>query len=239
MSFTAIILFQLARQLYAFPRRRHSISTIPGNIGLKHHQDFHRSGNTRGVDEGCRDRLVDIEGIPADKVMLLLNAVDLTRVPLRSRALETRPLRAIAFNKFRSHLPILRAACERAGLDYAELGLGANRVVSHPEEELVRYDIVFATGRCALEAACGGSAVICCDERGLGGLVVSANYDQFRRNNFGLRAMTRALTVEAVLDEIRKYNRDDAIAVSARAREDADLTKWLNTVGKNLLPYYQ
>ena len=185
-----------------------------------------------GVDEGCRDRLVDIEGIPADRVMLLLNAVDLTRVPLRSRALETRPLRAIAFNKFRSHLPILRAACERAGLDYAELGLGANRVVSHPEEELVRYDIVFATARCALEAACGGSAVICCDERGLGGLVTAANYDQFRRNNFGLRAMTRALTVEAVLDEIRKYNRDDAIAVSARAREDADLTKWLNTVEK-------
>jgi hypothetical protein len=184
------------------------------------------------VDEGCRDRLVDIEGIPADRVMLLLNAVDLTRVPLRSRALETRPLRALAFSKFRSHLPILRAACERVGLEYAELGQGADRVVSHPEEELARYDVVFATARCALEAACGGSAVICCDERGLGGLVTSADYDRFRRNNFGLRAMTRALTVETVLDEIRKYNRDDAIAVCARAREDADLAKWLETVEK-------
>jgi hypothetical protein len=185
-----------------------------------------------GVDEGCRDRLVDIEGIPADRVMLLFNAVDLTRVPLRSRALETRPLRALAFSKFKSHLPILRAACERAGLEYAELGQGADRLVSHPEEELARYDIVFATARCALEAACAGSAVICCDERGLGGLVTAADYDRFRRNNFGLRAMTRALTVETVLDEIRKYNRDDAIAVCARARKDADLVKWLETVEK-------
>jgi Glycosyltransferase Family 4 len=184
------------------------------------------------VDEGCRDRLVDIEGIPADRVMMLFNAVDLTRVPLRSRALETRPLRALAFTKFKSHLPILRAACERTGLEYAELGQGIDRVVSHPEEELARYDVVFASARCALEAACAGSAVICCDERGLGGLVTSADYDRFRRNNFGLRAIMRALTVETVLGEIRKYNRDDVIAVSARAREDADLAKWLDAVEK-------
>lgn len=183
-----------------------------------------------GVDEGCRDRLVDVEGIPADRVMLLLNAVDLARVPLRRRALETRPLRALAFSKFSSHLPILRAACERAGIEYAELGLGASRVVSRPEEETTQYDIVFGTARCALEAACGGSAVICCDERGLGGLVTTSNFERLRRNNFGLRAMTRPLTVESILDEIRKYDRDDAIAVSARAREEADLTKWLETV---------
>jgi hypothetical protein len=183
-----------------------------------------------GVDEGCRDRMVDVEGIPADRVMLLHNAVDLARVPLRSRALEKRPLRALAFSKFSSHLPILRAACERAGLKYAELGLGADRMVSHPEKELAGHDIVFATARCALEAACGGSAVICGDERGLGGLVTSSNFAQFRRNNFGLRSLTRDLNVEAVLDEIRKYDRDDAIAVSARAREEADFTKWIGTV---------
>ena len=184
------------------------------------------------LDEASRDRLVDVEGIPADRVMLLFHAVDLTRVPLRLRALETRPLRALAFSKFRSHLPILRAACERAALEYAELGQGADRVVSHPEEELTRYDIVFATARCALEAACAGSAVICCDERGLGGLVTSANYERFRRNNFGLGIMVRTLTVEAIMDELRKYNRDDAIVVCARAREEADIAKWLETVEK-------
>jgi hypothetical protein len=184
------------------------------------------------VDEGSRDRLIDVECIPADRVITLFNAVDLLRVPLRSRALEARPLRALAFTKFKSHLPILRAACERIGLEYAELGQGADRVVSHPEEELARYDVVFATARCALEAACAGSAVICCDERGLGGLVTSANYNRFRRNNFGLRGLMRALTVETVISEIRKYNRDDAIVVSARTREDADLAKWLETIEK-------
>ena len=184
------------------------------------------------VDEACRDRLVDVESIPADRVMLLFNAVDLTRVPQRSRALETRPLRALAFSKFKSHLPILRAACERLGLEYAELGQGADRVVSHPEEELTRYDIVFATERCALEAACAGSAVICCDERGLGGLVTSSDYERFRRNNFGLGILMRTLTVEAIMDEIRKYDRGDVIAVCTRARGDADLATWLETVEK-------
>jgi hypothetical protein len=183
-----------------------------------------------GVDEGCRDHLVDIEGIPPGRVMLLLHAVDLTRVPLRSRALETRPLRALAFSNLRSHFPILRAACERAGLEYAEMGLSSDRVALNPEQDLVGYDVVFATGRCALEAACAGSAVICCDERGLAGLVTSANYDRFRRNNFGVRILIRALTVETVLDEIRKFHCDDAIMVCARAREEADLAKWLDTV---------
>ena len=42
--------------------------------------------------------------------------------------------------------------------------------------------------------------------------------------------MTRALTVETVSDEIHKYDRDDAIAVCTRAREDADLAKWLETI---------
>src|ERR1700737_390128 len=43
------------------------------------------------VDEGCRDRLVDIEGLSPERVMLLLNAVDLARLPQRPRPLEPRP----------------------------------------------------------------------------------------------------------------------------------------------------
>lgn len=183
-----------------------------------------------GVDESCRDRLVDIEGIAENKVVLLPYGVDLTRVPLRTRALELRPQRALAFSKFNSHLPVLRGACQRAGLEYAELGKGADRLVSHPEHELGKFDVVFASGRCALEALCAGSAVICCDAQGWGGLVTSANYEHFRRNNFGVRILTDALNVDNALAEIHKFDRDDAVLVSTKAREESDLNKWLDAV---------
>jgi hypothetical protein len=42
--------------------------------------------------------------------------------------------------------------------------------------------------------------------------------------------LTRALTVETVLEEIRKFQRDAAITVCARARQDADLATWLDRV---------
>ena len=40
------------------------------------------------------------------------------------------------------------------------------RLTADPEHELVRYDLVFATARMALEAICAGCAVIVCDSRG-------------------------------------------------------------------------
>src|SRR5205807_8570603 len=90
------------------------------------------------------------------------------------------------------------------------------------------HDIVFATARAALEALCCGAAVIVCDARGLGGLVTSHNYERMRANNFGLRCLTRQVTRDAVLDELRCYDPSDAAIVAARARDEADLGKHLD-----------
>jgi hypothetical protein len=88
---------------------------------------------------------------------------------------------------------------------------------------LVNYDLVFATGRSAIEALCCGAAVIVCDDRGLGGYVNSGNYERFRHLNFALRLLTKSVTVENITAEIERYKAEEAAAVAERARADAAL----------------
>jgi len=175
------------------------------------------------VSETVRDRLVHIEGIDPQKVALFLNAVDLARVPARRRPLSRTAQRAICFTNAKAHVPILRSACERMGIVFDTLGGCGDRLVAHPECELVDYDIVFATGRSAIEALCCGAAVIVCDARGLGGLVNSKNYERFRKLNFALRALAHPLSIEAVVAELKQYDVNDGTSVAERTRADASL----------------
>jgi hypothetical protein len=102
----------------------------------------------------------------------------------------------------------------------------------HPEAELVGFDLAFASARSALEALCCGCAVIVCDERGLGGLVTAENFSAFRAKNFGLRSFTAPVTAERLIEQIRRYDRADAEAVSRRARSEAALPTLLDAFEK-------
>ena len=117
------------------------------------------------VDERCRARMVSDGAEPAT-VVLLPNAVDLARVPLRTRSLPARPLRAVTLTKHGGHLPILREACTTAGISLDEVGSGPARMTERPELALANADLVFATARSALEAAAAGAGVVVCDARG-------------------------------------------------------------------------
>jgi hypothetical protein len=182
------------------------------------------------VSEAVRDRLVHAEGIDPEKVILLLNAVDLARVPARRRPLSRTVQRAICFTYGKAHVPILRSACERLGIEFDTLGRCADRLVTHPERELADCDLVFATGRSAIEALCCGAAVIVCDDRGLGRLVNSKNYEKFRKLNFALRALTEPLSIETIVAELKKYDFEDAALITERTRIDASLEFLLDRV---------
>jgi hypothetical protein len=183
------------------------------------------------VDEACRDRLVHTKGIDAQRVLVLHNAVDLRRVPPRPQPLAKRPLRAMAFGKAAA-VPELRTACEQLGIAYHALGAAAGRELAHPEQELVNFDLVFASARAALEALCCGCAVIACDHRGLAGLVTSRNFDTLRKMNFGVRCLTDPVTVDRCVQEIGGYDPVDASLVAQRARDDANLEKLLDDFEK-------
>jgi hypothetical protein len=70
----------------------------------------------------------------------------------------------------------------------------------------------------ALEAMAVGCAAIVVDARGLAGMVTSRNVAQWRVDNFGKRALSRPVTISALVDEIALYDATDAAAVAMDVR---------------------
>lgn len=180
------------------------------------------------VSECTRDNIVNREGITPERATILLNAVDLARVPERPEPLPSKPERALAFLSRASApiLPVLRAACDARKIQFATIGL--DRDEPNPERTLVSYDLVFATGRSAIEALAAGCAVVVCDVNGIGGLVTPETYEWFRRHNFALRSLTRAVTPSTVGAALDCYDRASAQTVTARIREEADVELYLD-----------
>lgn len=181
------------------------------------------------VDEIDRDHYAREADIDPTRVDLLLNCVDLDRFQPRS-PLPERPQRALLLSKNVGHIDSVREAAGRAGLALDEIGPVFGRVVDDLNVRLRDYDIVFATARMALEALAVGCAVVVCDGRGLAGMATSDVVDTWRANNFGSKLLTRSPTVDALLDQVRRYSPRDAAIVSARIRELASLSGYLQRV---------
>src|SRR5262249_13653305 len=188
---------------------------------------FPQIGAYLAVDEACRDRLVHTEGIDRQRVFINHNVVELNRIPSRPAPLGRRPQRAVAFGKA-AGVPELRTACEQLGIRFHAIGTAANNISAVPEQELIQYDLVFASARSALEALCCGCAVIVCDSRGFAGLVTSRNLESLRAMNFGLRCLVETITVAQCVQEIGRYDPHDASQVANSVRADADLRKLLD-----------
>lgn len=175
------------------------------------------------VDELCRERLVIEHAIPDARVRVLLNFVDLTRFTPRD-PLPARPRRALVFSNNASDasfVPIVRSACAQAGLALDVMGAAAGHVQARPEVVLRDYDLVFAKARSALEALAVGCAVILCDLAGSGPLVTTAEVDQLRALNFGIRTLQQPIAVDTLAREIARYDAADATEVSRRIRVSA------------------
>jgi hypothetical protein len=178
------------------------------------------------VDETCYDRLIYEEAIPLEQARVILNFVDLKR--FRARApLPARPARALVFSNYASEessIGAVREACRRAGIALDVLGLTAGNASAQPEQLLGQYDLVFAKGRCALEALAVGTAVVVCDAQGAGPLVTTRELEDLRRFNFGVRVLQRErLDADTLAREIARYDPHDAAEVSSRIRANAGL----------------
>lgn len=175
------------------------------------------------VDHACRDRLL-AHGIPEERIRVLLNFVDLDRFRVRSTPLPLRPQRALVFSNHanaETHLPAVREACRRAHIQLDVLGEGEKNASAEPEKMIREYDLVFAKGRCALEALSVGAAVILCDAGGVGPMVTMGEFDKLRPLNFGIRTLREPLNPDILVREIERYDSADAAAVSALVRATA------------------
>ena len=182
------------------------------------------------VDEACRQRIESTPKIPRERIEVIWNAVDLPRFR-RREALPEGPRRALVFSNYATsatQLPPLRKACRRAGVKLDVVGLMAGTAVAAPEHVLPSYDLVFAKGRCALEALAVGNAVVLCDYGGAGELVTTANLDRVRSMTFGGDALAGPLDASYITAQIEHYNARDAAAVCDRIRAEAGLDQMIH-----------
>lgn len=174
------------------------------------------------VDDLCRDRCL-ARGVPAERLSVILNAVDLERFTRRA-PLPAKPRLALLLTKTPGHAEVVRAACLARDIELVELGPATGRTSDAIETELPAYDLVFATARMALEAAAVGCAVIVCDARGFAGYLSAKNLDQWRRLNFGAGLLSRPTSQALVTEAIDAYDAADAAIVTDRLRNEASLT---------------
>lgn len=176
------------------------------------------------VDDLCRQRCLS-RGVPEERLEVILNAVDLARFVQRP-PLPVRPKRALLLTKNHAHIEAVRAACAEYGIELDELGAAVGRVSDKIEQELLAYDLVFATARMAIEAAAVGCAVIVCDARGFAGLLTSDKLGAWRKLNFGAGLLTRPTTIEALRGALAAYDSGDAARVTTRLRAEESVDGW-------------
>ena len=177
------------------------------------------------VSELCRERLIAEGGISPALIELLPNFFDRKMFPQRGR-LASSPRSALSFSNQigeQTGLTVFSRACRRRGIELDAIGKAAGRPERHPGDILGKYDIIFARGRCAIEAMAVGAAVILCDVDRLGPMVTNANFSGLRSLNFGLRAVPEEFTEDGLVERIQKYDPSDAAAVSAMVRRECEL----------------
>jgi glycosyltransferase involved in cell wall biosynthesis len=161
------------------------------------------------------------------RIEVIGNGVDVARFQPRS-ALPPTPRRALVFSNDAgdgSHWEPIAKACAIAGISVDRVGSAAGRQVAAPEGILGDYDLVLAKGRCALEAAAVGAAVILCDIHGLGWMITSRTVPRLYAWNFGVRTHPRPVRVDSILAEIRRYDPRDAEGVRDFIRSHATLSQ--------------
>jgi hypothetical protein len=164
-------------------------------------------------------------GVPDHKIRIIHNFIDTDRFKPRE-ALPATPKRALVFSNNatrNSRLEAVSTACRRVGLRLDVRGIGSGAPEKSPETVLGSYDIVFARGRSPLEAMAIGTAVVLCDKEGAGPMVDSTHHNARRLRNFGCTTLGLMPSPGVLLDQISRYDPEDALRVSNRIRSEAAL----------------
>ena len=140
------------------------------------------------VTPTSRLRMAIESGIDESLIDVVYNAVDLHRF----RAIRNppdRPRRALVYRRNLDPNSLIsrqiREAAVVAGLELEFRGIGPKLTpLLNPEEVLPDYDLVFTSGKSAIDALACGCAVILLGHTGSGEMVCEANFDRLRRANF-------------------------------------------------------
>ncbi len=174
-----------------------------------------------------RLRMAVESGIDEGAIDVVYNAVDLERFAA-VREPPARPLRALVYKRNvdpDTHIGReIRTAAARAGLEVEFRGIGPGLApIAKPEEALPRYDLVFTSGKSAIEALACGCAVIAIANTSSGELIATTNFERFRRANFAPPVNSPPPDAGRVLAEIERYDAAEVAATALRLRQVAGL----------------
>lgn len=173
------------------------------------------------------NRLVYQGGIDPQRIRTLPNAADIQLLDQFSPPHALRKGLIIAKYHDR-HTACLVSACEALGMEPVIVGGGAGHLSDNMAEHYAAADLVFGSGKVALEAMAAGRPVLCVDERGVAGLVTSDVFLNWRARNFGGALLRHPLNPAFVAHEIRLFDPADFATLLARHRSEILLSTYVD-----------
>ena len=180
------------------------------------------------ISHGMAEHFAVSLGLPRESFEVIHNHIDL-ELYAAVRAVSESPRKALLYSNARFspvQLSMIGEACRERGMSLELAGLCNGRVEEHPERLLPNFDVVFAIGRSALEAAACGCAVIPLYGGMAEELLHPGNYNRIRNQNFAVRLSEHEkLSAEWIGRQLDQWDRDAILAVTRMIRDDARLEK--------------
>ena len=177
------------------------------------------------ITETMAQRLVIESNLAPSRIEVAHNWVDLERFT-NVRTPSPRPRKALLFgNQIRPN-QIVAAVTEAVtahGLELDRIGRRIGTEIENPEEVLPGYDIVFASGKSAIDAIACGCAVIVLGQNGCGEMVGEENFERVRKANFTIPVNSPPPSSEWIAGEIARFDPAGVAAVTRRLRRECGL----------------
>ena len=187
----------------------------------RHPRIYHYLAMSRTLAE----RIMVESNIAPAEITVWLNSVELGRFA-NVRTLPLRPARALLYNKMHGldspTTTAITEAASRLGIVLEFAGRKFDRLISDPQNFLPNYDIVFASGKSAIDALACGCAVIVLGRTSCGEMVVPENFDRLRQANFAIAVNSPPPSADKIERELRRYSAEPCTFVSQRVRHEAD-----------------
>lgn len=162
-------------------------------------------------------------GVDRGRFRVLLNSLDLSRFATVRQPPE-RPKTALLYANTGPQArewAEIDQACAQRGIKLRKAGLSTGRQEKHPERLLPQFDLVFACGRSALEAAASGCGVIPLSGTMADELLSPSNYQRLRGQNMAPSFFSHhPVSKEWIGRQIDAWDAGEVAAATAKLRED-------------------
>ena len=157
------------------------------------------------VSEESRDHLLATCDIAADNITVINNGINCARFAPAGKSIEgysgldprEAARVAVLSNRFKAG----------AFGDIPVIGKLAGGAIWNVEREILKYDVIAAAGRGAMEALAAGRAVIAMGNHGIDGMIRPRTWRHYIRRNFSGRTKRIEPTRDNLLAELKHYDR--------------------------------